>query len=171
MSMRRSFDEFGSGLLNANSETRLTLNEDQFHRVISLERRRMERSRKSFLLMLLELDYLLSGNNQRVLAKVLSALSTSTRETDVTGWYRGNSVVGVMFTEIGTDDKQSGVMTTLTTRVSDTLRNCLTAAQFVQLSISFYLLPEEQQPEVHAHTGGVALYPELAARENANPTA
>ena len=37
-------------------------------------------------------------------AKILSALSASTRDTDVTGWYSNNCVVGVMFTEIATEE-------------------------------------------------------------------
>ena len=34
---------------------------------------------------------------------MLSALALSTRETDVAGWYKDHTVVGVMFTEIAVD--------------------------------------------------------------------
>ena len=78
------------------------LNEETFHRLISLERRRTERSRKPFLLMLLDMgDHLPSGAAAKVLSKILAGLSGSTRETDVAGWYKTDCVVGVMFTEIG----------------------------------------------------------------------
>ena len=70
-------------------EERGILNEGAFHRMISLERKRTERSRKPFLLMLLDMgNGLRSDNNKKALDKILSALSLSTRETDVTGWYQ-----------------------------------------------------------------------------------
>jgi hypothetical protein len=169
--MRRSFDTLANGFLNGNAEPRPTLSEEAFHRMISLERRRTGRSRKSFLLMLLEMEHAISEKNHASLTKILSALSGSTRETDITGWYRGNSVVGVMFTEISAEDDQSRVRNTLMTRVSDTLSNCLTAVHFSQLRICFYLVPEEQHPEIPAGSTSLALYPGLTSRENATPPA
>jgi hypothetical protein len=157
--MPRSLNNLANVFSTSNAEARPTLSEVAFHKMISLERRRTERSQKSFLLMLLDMDHTVSAKSQRILAKVLSALSESTRETDITGWYRGNSVVGVMFTEIGTADDQSRVRATLMTRVSDTFRNCLTPSQFSQLRISFYHVAEEQS--VPAGSTNVVLRPEL----------
>jgi len=85
------------------------LNEESFRKMISLERKRSERSRKPFLLMLLDMgEHLPSEKSRRSLGKILSALSAATRETDVTGWYKDNCVVGVMFTEIA-DNGQASV--------------------------------------------------------------
>src|SRR5277367_1787968 len=82
------------------------LDQDSFRRMISLERKRTERSRKPFLLMLLDMgDNLPSDRSGKTLAKIVSAMSVTTRETDVTGWYTKDCVVGVMFTEIGIDDR------------------------------------------------------------------
>ena len=121
---------------------RTILNEEAFRRMISLERKRSERSRKPFVLMLLDMgDRVPSGKNGKVLEKIASALSLTTRETDVTGWYTSNSSVGVMFTEIGFDDR-SATLSTMITRVSDTLRGNLTFEQFNQVSISFHVFPE-----------------------------
>ena len=56
-------------------EERGILNEGAFHRMISLERKRTERSRKPFLLMLLDMGSgLRSDNNNKALDKILSAL-------------------------------------------------------------------------------------------------
>jgi len=72
-------------------EERGVLSEGAFHRMISLERKRTERSRKPFLLMLLDTgNHPQPDKNRKVLDKILSALSLSTRETDITGWYKNN---------------------------------------------------------------------------------
>jgi lipopolysaccharide/colanic/teichoic acid biosynthesis glycosyltransferase len=148
-------------------EERGVLNEGAFHRMISLERKRTERSRKPFLLMLLDMgERLQPYKNEKSLDKILLALSLSTRETDVTGWYKNNSVVGVMFTELGVDDPNSA-LTTMMTRVSETLRTNLSAQQFNQISISFHLFPEEWDHDIPKRPSNPALYPDLARRDSA----
>jgi lipopolysaccharide/colanic/teichoic acid biosynthesis glycosyltransferase len=148
-------------------EERSILNEGAFLRMISLERKRTERSRKPFLLMLLDMGTRLqSDRNGKALDKILLALSLSTRETDVTGWYKHNSVVGVMFTELGADDPNS-TLSTMMTRVSETLRSSLSAQQFNQISISFHLFPEEWNHDIPQRPSNPALYPDLARRDNA----
>ena len=76
------------------------LAEVDFTRTLCLERKRTERSRRRFVLMLVELGRKL-GQDAASLDQVLSTLCQSTRDTDVTGWYEDASVVGVIFTEIG----------------------------------------------------------------------
>jgi lipopolysaccharide/colanic/teichoic acid biosynthesis glycosyltransferase len=147
-------------------EERSVLNEAAFHRMISLERKRTERSRKPFLLMLLDVgDGLYSDSNEKALDKVLSALSLSTRETDVTGWYKNNTVVGVMFTEFGVDDRNT-ILTTLMSRVSETLRTNLSSHQFNQISISFHLFPEEWNHDIFERPSNPKLYPDLTRRDD-----
>ena len=148
-------------------EERGILNEEAFHRMISLERKRTERSRKPFLLMLLDMgDGLRSDKNGKALDKILSALSLSTRETDVTGWYKNNSVVGVMFTEFGAEDRNA-ILSTMMTRVSETLRNNLNSQQFGLISISFHLFPEEWNHDIPQRPSNPTLYPDLTRRDNA----
>jgi lipopolysaccharide/colanic/teichoic acid biosynthesis glycosyltransferase len=143
------------------------LNEGAFHRMISLERKRTERSRKPFLLMLLDMgNGLRNDSNGKALDKVLSALSLSTRETDVTGWYKSNSIVGVMFTEFGDEDRKS-ILSTMMSRVSETLRNNLSSHQFGLISISFHLFPEEWNHNIPQRPSNPTLYPDLARRDSA----
>ena len=148
-------------------EERGILNEGAFHRMISLERKRTERSRKPFLLMLLDMgNSLRSDKNNKALDKILLALSLSTRETDVTGWYKNNSVVGVMFTEFGAEDRNT-ILSTMMTRVSETLRNNLSSQQFGLISISFHLFPEEWNHDIPQRPSNPTLYPDLARRDSA----
>lgn len=130
--------------------------------MIALERKRTERSGQPFVLMLLDGGNCLpSDRNGRVLAKILSALSLSTRETDVTGWYKNHSIVGVMFTDISAEERSS-ILGTMMSRVSETLRNNLSLEKFQQISISLHVFPEEwDQESTH---GNPALYPDFVNR-------
>ena len=116
--------------------------------MISMEGRRSARTRKSFVLMLLQMGEHASARNRRIsLRKVLSALSTTVRETDVVGWYREDAVVGVMFTEIALDD-QNALPAPLMTRVGKTLKQHLIPKEFQELSISFHLFANVRAPEL-----------------------
>jgi hypothetical protein len=115
------------------------LAEKEFHRVISLERKRTEHTRKPFLVMLVDMGGRIPFEKPET---VVSALSGFMSDTDVAGWYKNNSVLGVMFTEFASDDRDT-VLSTMMTRLSETLRNNLSEPQFRQTSISFHFFPEE----------------------------
>jgi len=141
----------------------MILDETSFRSMIALERKRTERSRKPVLLMLLDAgNFLPFDRSGRVLSSLLSALSLSTRDTDVTGWYKNNSVVGVMFTEITMDD-HGAILGTMMDRVSQTLRNNLSMNKFSQISISLHVFPEDWDQETSP--GNPALYPDLVHRD------
>ena len=152
----------------ANRESSV-LDENSFRRMIAVERKRTERSRQPFLLLLLDAGSCLpSDANGRVLGQILSALSLATRETDVTGWYKTHSVVGVMFTEISIDERGS-ILSTVMNRVSETLRNNLSLRNFSQISISLHVFPEDWKEE--ATQGNLTLYPDLLHRHEAQNVA
>src|SRR3989337_1713828 len=78
------------------------LSQEPFLRILCLEQKRTERSRRRFVLMLLESTSLLTrGSKKDTLERILDTLSKSTRQTDVIGWYKEGSVIGTIFTEIG----------------------------------------------------------------------
>jgi lipopolysaccharide/colanic/teichoic acid biosynthesis glycosyltransferase len=143
------------------------LNAEAFRRMIALERKRSERSRKPFMLLLLDMgDALPSEKTGRILGKILSALSLTTRDTDVTGWYSNNCVVGVMFTEITTEDG-SAIPGTIIARVTETLRRNLALEQFNRVSLSFHVFPEDWNHDGDQGPRNPTLYPDLSEREDA----
>jgi lipopolysaccharide/colanic/teichoic acid biosynthesis glycosyltransferase len=144
---------------------RVVLNPEAFRRMIALERKRSERSRKPFVLLLLDMGDRPSDENGKILGTISSVLSASTRDTDVTGWYADNCVIGVMFTEIAAEDSTS-VPGTIIARVTDTLRNNLTLEQFNRVRISFHVFPEQWDDEDHSGSGNPTLYPDLSQRED-----
>jgi PleD family two-component response regulator len=71
--------------------------EAEFQTFLRFERRRAERSGRCFVLLLLEIGRSLQKNRIDTLAR---ALRDSMRETDLAGWYKTGSVIGVVFTEV-----------------------------------------------------------------------
>src|ERR1700722_1602814 len=163
---RRSVETIGTRLFADSSESAIdrdVLSQEAFHKVISLERRRTERSRKPFLLMLLEMgENASAGSSGKQLKKLLTALASSTRETDVAGWYEEGRVMGVMFTEIGLDDRET-IVSTMISRLSEILRSRLSLEK---LRISFHLFPEDWDQDVPKRPSNPALYPDLDRRED-----
>jgi lipopolysaccharide/colanic/teichoic acid biosynthesis glycosyltransferase len=142
------------------------LTAEAFRRMIALERKRSERSRKPFMLLLLDMGGGLPAENSgKALAKVLPALSLSTRETDIIGWYAQDLVVGVVFTEIGAEEGNT-LASCIITRVTETLRSHLNAEQFHQLNISFHVFPEDWDPDSDQRPSNPTLYPDLSQRED-----
>jgi len=142
------------------------LSEEVFHRIISLERRRTERSGKPFLLMLLDIgDEQPSDTNWRALEQILASLAAGARTTDVVGWYKTDCVAGLMLTEVGLTDRNS-IPNALIARLSDTLRRSLSPEEFNQVNISFHVFPEEWNHEERKRPSNPTLYPDLIRREN-----
>ena len=143
------------------------LSEETFHRMISLERKRSERSQRPFVLLLIDAGRNQPGDRQdRVLLDMLSTLQGATRETDVTGWYTTNSVVGVMFTEIVLDN--NAVLSTILSRIGAVLRDRLETDQFSRIKFSFHVFPDDWDSQGPERPSNPTLYPDLEKRQESN---
>jgi lipopolysaccharide/colanic/teichoic acid biosynthesis glycosyltransferase len=129
--------------------------------MITIERKRTERSQEPFLLMLLDSgDHPESQSNGIALDAMASALLSSSRETDVVGWYKADTTVGVMFTGLAAGDKNS-ILSTILNRVKIILRDELIFNQFNQVSISFHLFPDDWDHDNSGRPSNPTLYPDL----------
>ncbi len=145
---------------------REVLNEEAFRRMIAIERKRTERSKEPFLLMLLEAGKQQgSEKSARALDSMVSVLLSSTRETDVIGWYKERMAIGAIFTGLVVNDKNS-ILSMILSRISTTLRDELTFDQFNQVSISFHFFPDEWDHEEGGRPSNPALYPDLVTPKN-----
>jgi lipopolysaccharide/colanic/teichoic acid biosynthesis glycosyltransferase len=145
---------------------RVPLKEESFHAVISLERKRTERSKRPFLLMLLHVESVIASDKQRKkIGKILSAISSSTRETDIDGWYKDNAVIGILFTEIGMDPRK-GTVAAMRARVNGLLYSALSFEEFNWISISHYIFPEEWDHDVQQRPSHPTLYPDVSQRDD-----
>jgi len=163
VTLPRSLASIGDGPFAREADSdqdREILSQKAFRRVISIERMRTERSRKPFMLMLLDMgDHLPSEILGKNLGRLLTALSVSTRETDVAGWYENDRIVGVMFIEISLEDRQT-IVSKMISRVSEILHNHLSLEQFDRVSFSFHVFPDEWDHDSRKPNNAV-FYPDL----------
>ena len=99
---RGTFSRFGHLL----AKRECVFREEEFHAMLTLERRRAERSRRPFILMLVDtqaVDKNLAGAN--FIEQLTSVVSSRTRGTDIIGWYENEEILAVIFTEINLEDK------------------------------------------------------------------
>ena len=135
-----------------------------FQRILCWERKRAERSRWPFLLMLLDAGRALQAKEgQGALAEILSALGRSTRETDIAGWYQRGAVLGVIFTEINGADR-SALERLMRARVTALLRDALLVDQ---IYFSFHFFPEGSAKPKLGCPADPRLYPDLFKKEGA----
>jgi hypothetical protein len=149
--------------------------EEVFRRMLLLEKKRAQRSGKIFLVALLEMESVLAidrnrdkhrEREQKTLARIVSLLASTTRETDMTGWYKDHSVVGVMFREVGTDCR-SLILATIAARLRKTLESHLAAQPCGPLAISLEIFPEPLEERIPPHFSNPAMDAEIAAGEEA----
>jgi lipopolysaccharide/colanic/teichoic acid biosynthesis glycosyltransferase len=121
--------------------------------------------------MLIDVSTILhTGSQNLIVERVATALSMSTRETDICGWYKEGSILGLILTELGSADTHA-VRTTMLSKVDSILHTCLNQSQRQNVRISFHLFPEGSDSQ----NGGTEdtntlLYPDLN-RENKKKTA
>jgi len=152
---------------SADLQTREILSEGMFRRVLRWERKRAERYQKSFMLMLLDASQpLLTDRGQRTLPAILAALSRSTRETDMVGWYKEGAVIGVLFTEICEVERRS-LENLLRTGITESLQAKLGAELADWIRISFHFFPEGWNEPNRDHGVDVTLYPDLLNQDKA----
>ena len=148
---------------SVSSGERDVLNEETFKKMLAIERKRTERSKEPFLLMLLEAGKQHSPEKSvRALDSMVTVLLQSTRETDVIGWYKDRATVGAIFTGLVVNDKNS-ILSMILSRVSATLRDELTFDQFNQVSISFHFFPDDWDQDHSGRPSNPTLYPDLIA--------
>ena len=137
------------------------LPQEQFLNMLCLERKRTERSRRSFVLMLLASSRLLRATHPgRTFEKIVSVLSRSTRETDVKGWYKEGSTIGVIFTEIGAEPDGQAVANALLTKVTKALSGVLSIDQIDEISLSFHVFPDAWEDQDPGGPADLTVYPD-----------
>jgi lipopolysaccharide/colanic/teichoic acid biosynthesis glycosyltransferase len=143
------------------------LPEPMFLRALCLERKRAERSRNLLVLMLLVLAKpFQNGNGDNVVNKIVSGLFSSVRDTDIAGWYKEDSTLGVIFLELGGADKKS-ILRALRAKVTASLQSTLDTEELNHIRISFYCFPDDWEDRDTWLPAIATLYPDLAQRDGA----
>lgn len=140
------------------------LAENVFHSMLTLERRRAERSRKPFVLMLLDAN-LETGTAEAVLYQAVEVLLASKRETDLVGWYKRGAIVGVIFTEVNVGDN-APIADVLRDKVETAFVKHLGHDRAAKIAISVHLFPESQDKNGSGWVADSKLYPDLKRKNS-----
>src|SRR3989304_8631846 len=136
--------------------------EDYFTEMLSYERKRTERSKRPFLLMLLNIEGFSQVDRKNgVIRKVVSALFASTREIDIKGWYKNDSIIGILFTELNGIENVS-----LNDKIHKCLYNVLGMEGVNKMEITLYRFPEENGDQGPDNEPDSTLYPDIGKRES-----
>jgi len=140
--------------------------DDVFAAALCLERKRAERSGKLMVLMLLEAEELLQSETD-ALQKIVEAIFSTTRETDVTGWYRRGSVIGVLLTEIG-DAEKKVIAKTILAKMDAALGRHLGRHRAAEITILLNFFPEDWDTKDPGAKANSTLYPDQFAKLQEN---
>jgi lipopolysaccharide/colanic/teichoic acid biosynthesis glycosyltransferase len=139
---------------------RQLLNDEEFGRMLALERKRSERTRAPFLLMLADRsDPAAQEPNGETLAAIGVNLLAQSRETDVVGWYQDRKTLGVLFT--GLSEDSASVTQTIAARVQSTIERELALDEWKRIRLAFHLFPDDWDLNDSDHLGNPALYVDI----------
>ncbi len=111
-----------------------------FIRMLYLERKRTERSKRPFLLMLLNIEDLIPLSGKGAIQELDGALSSCIRETDMRGWYENGRILGIIFTEM--KDVDEIVKEKIFLKIQDKLTQALGAEAVQRIKVSYHIFPE-----------------------------
>jgi lipopolysaccharide/colanic/teichoic acid biosynthesis glycosyltransferase len=137
---------------------------ESFTRFLRFERKRTDRSERPFLLLLLELRIGLRHRQRwrRSLVKnVIRSLQSCARQTDMIGWYKHNTVIGVIFTELHQEEPP---IVTILERVNAALHTRLTPEQIAAVTLSIHLYPQQDAGSLDASTHA-EIYPDRTRKK------
>jgi hypothetical protein len=138
--------------------------EDNFIEMLEFERKRSERSGKPFLLLRLTIFGISELQNRYDTIKgAVEALAVFGRETDIKGWYRRESTLGVIFTEMNNFDLE-----TLRKKLYRSLRAQLTEAQVNDMQMSFHTYPDDGNPVIPSRLAGFTFFPAVSKKHDPN---
>ena len=131
----------------------------QFRRMLCQERKRSERSRRRFLLMLVRYASGTARIDANVAPRVLRALATVIRDTDTLGWFESD-VLGVIFTEIGEVEPDAAAKV-IEAKIIAAIDGLLAPDVRKQIEIEFYAFPADRRVDGYRLPIDPELYPDL----------
>ena len=138
------------------------LPQKSFRQLLCQERKRSERSHRNFVLMLVRRQPAIDGKSesQALMSRAARVLGSVIRETDSLGWFEFQSVVGVIFTELGNTEIPAAIRSIEMKAVAG-LQRVLGEHCLRRLEISFHAFPEDPTRREDDGTFNEALYPDL----------
>ena len=127
--------------------------------MLTLERRRAERSRRPFVLMLLDAN-LENGAAEEILSQAVRIVVASKRETDLVGWYKEDAILGIIFAEVSMEGDLP-ITETLRSKMETAFVKHLGRDRAAKIAISLHVFPESWDKNSSGWVADSKLYPDL----------
>ncbi len=138
-----------------------TLPEELFLGILCLERKRAERSRKKFPLLLIDAQDAINTNRKsEILAGVVKAADAARRETDPAGWYKERAILGIIFTELGAAEDAAAIRR-LQEKVHAALAAQLAPQDLDFVGVSVHIFGAESDDDHNDISADPTFYPDL----------
>lgn len=117
--------------------------EQYFLNFLRLERKRSERSRRSFILVVIGLKgFSKTAERREIVKDITTVLSSTTRDIDMKGWYKDSEAIGIIFNEIASNTQNCQAdQQYILNKVWESLTEYLGLARFDKLEISYQIFP------------------------------
>jgi len=141
------------------------MDELSFKRMLTLERKRADRSRRSFALVTLNVTSLQKDNrlDPVLVDMAFSALSSCLRETDVIGWHTRDSILGVLLTEFG-DYNVKAVSSRVRDKICRELESVFDLDTFRKMKLELHIYPASNA-ELASESFNQIFYPEVLSSD------
>jgi len=133
--------------------------ESIFHSMLTLERRRAERSGSPFVLMLLDANSE-NGAAEEILSRAIDVVFKSKRETDLVGWYKQGAILGIIFTEVSLE-AEVPITEILRSKIETAFVKHLGPDQASKIANSVHLFPASWDKDDTGWVEDSKLYPVL----------
>lgn len=162
---RGTFSRFGHLL----AKRECVFREEEFHAMLTLERRRAERSRRPFVLMLVD-SHAVDKNLAEAdfIERLTSVVSSATRETDIIGWYDDGVILAVIFTEINSEDKIP-VSEVLYSKLVTALQDCFDHRLVSNLIVTVHLFPQSGGGHRLGRVADIKIHQDLSRKISKKP--
>lgn len=142
------------------------LDELSFKRMLALERKRADRSKRSFALVTLDVSGLKKEGKRLdpvISDMAFSVLSGSLRETDVIGWHTMDSVFGVLLTEFGSHSLEE-VVEMIRQKVEKELQSVFDNEIYKIINLDIHVYPASSN-EMSKEAFDQIFYPEVLSSD------
>ncbi len=137
--------------------------EPHFRQLLRVERMRTERSKKPFLLLLLNITQLMKECFPKDHPdKLKLSLLPSLREIDIRGWYHRHSTIGIIVTEV--TPQENAFADVFMQKMQDHFSRQLHPDWLDKIEISYHLFPETDDALISGKTFNTRLYPDMTRR-------
>jgi hypothetical protein len=109
-----------------------------FIQMLRIERKRSERSKKNFVLLLMDITEFLKRRHPYKAKDVITGFSRILRETDIRGWYNEGHIIGVILPEMDDQNNVKKVIQKISNQLSYKFGSELSS----QITFSYLISPE-----------------------------